>query len=280
MTELQQLSELWDIATANRWVVLALQFSLAIALVTVMQIGLVVLATSITREFARWVWGWLGTSLIIGSPFAAVFLGGWWWLLPPISLVILALYSKIDYRDEGVPTTWIEARGSFRWKRRGHDKLASPDAAAAADFLIRDGPLEPGADALAKGDFVKARQEFEALAHAGNAAAMNNLGVLHEAGLGVPVSKVEALKWYRKAADSGVLLAKHNLALLIAADHLLGTAERDADKGRDFIEAYALFSSAASQGLAVAKRALGDLRRQMTREQIAAAKKVNGRGHS
>ena len=276
MTEFQQLSEFWDIATENRWVVLAVKFILAIALVTVMQIGLVVLATSITREFARWVWGWLGTSLIIGSPFAAVFLSGWWWLLPPLALVILALYTQVEYRDEGVPTTWIEARGSFKWKRGGHDKLANPAVAAAADFLIRDGPLTPGADALGEGDFAKAREEFEALAHAGNVAAMNNLGVLHEAGLGVPVSKVEALKWYRKAADSGVPLAKHNLALLIAADHLLGTAEREADKERDFIEAYALFSSAASQGLAVAKGALRDLRRHMTREQIAAAKKAAG----
>lgn len=188
MTEFQQLSELWDIATANRWVVLAVKFILAIALVTVMQIGLVVLATSITREFARWVWGWLGTSVMIGSPFAAVFLGGWWWLLPPLSLLILSLYTQVDYRDEGVPTTWIEALGSFKWKCSGHDKLASPDVAAAADSLIRDGPLKPGADALAEGDFVKAHEEFEALMHAGNAAAMNNLGVLHEAGLGVPVS--------------------------------------------------------------------------------------------
>lgn len=276
MSELGQLAQLWEVATANRWVVLAFQIALANVIGIALVVAAVLLHTSLTRELARWICGYLGLGLIVGSPLAAVFLGGWWWLLPALAALVMALYAHVDYRDEAAPTTWIEALGSIKWKRGRHDKLASPVVAAAADSLIRDGPLKPGTDALAEGSFVKAREEFGALAHAGNAAAMNNLGVLHEAGLGVPESKVEALKWYRKAADSGVPLAKHNLAVLIAADHLLGTAERDADKERDFIDAYALLSSAASQGLAVAKRALRDLRRHMTREQIAAAKKAAG----
>ena len=220
--------------------------------------------------------GWLGILLMISSPVVAVFLGGWWWLLPPIALVVLALYTKVDYRDEGVPTTWTEVAGSFKWKRAGHNEPVIPEVAAAFEFMVIDGPLKSGVDALAAGRFAEARQEFKALATAGNAAAANNLGVLHEAGLGAPVSKADALKLYRKAADSGIPIAKHNLAILIAADHLLGSADHSGERERDFTEAYILFSSASAQGLGIAKRALRDLRKHMTREQIEAAKKAAG----
>lgn len=276
MIGLNQLQQLWEVATDNRWVEFGFKFVLVIAVSAVMQLGLVLLNTSMTREFARWICGWLGLSLIFGSPIAAVFLGGWWWLLPPVALVVLALYTKVNYRDEGVPTTWVEVLGSFKWKRGGLDKIDTPDVAAAAEFLVRDGFLKPGADALAEGKFAKAREEFEALAGAGNAAAMNNLGVLHEAGLGVSPSKADALQWYRKAADAGLPIAKHNLAILIAADHLLDSAEHPDHRDRDFIEAYILFSSAASQGLRAARDGLRDLRRHMTAEQIEAAKKAAG----
>ncbi|MSR43556.1 MAG: hypothetical protein EXS19_05920, partial [Pedosphaera sp.] len=37
----------------------------------------------------------------------------------------------------------------------------------------------------------------------GDASAQYNLGVMYANGLGVPKDEVEAVKWYRKAADQG-----------------------------------------------------------------------------
>ena len=43
--------------------------------------------------------------------------------------------------------------------------------------------------------------ETKALAEQGNAQAQFNLGVMYEAGRSAPQSYVEALKWFRKAAE-------------------------------------------------------------------------------
>lgn len=276
MTE--QLTNLWDTATTNPWVLLGLKIVLVIIIGFAVQLGLVWLHTLLTREFARWLWGYLGVFLMIGAPVAAVFLGGWWWVLPVIAMVILALYTRVDYRDKGVPTTWMEVSGSFKWRSLGYADLKGPaEVAGVAEYLIHDATLKPGIQALAEGRLEESRQEFQTLATTGNAAAMNNLGVIYEAGLGVVPSKKEALMWYRKAADAGVALAQHNLAVLLAADHLLNSVRASqGDRKRDFIEAYRLFSSAAAQGLKLAKRGLRDLRKKMTRDEIAAAKRADG----
>jgi len=271
----EQLTNLWSVVTGNPWILFVLKVALVIAVGFAVQLGVVLLHLLLTRELARWLCGYLGLTLMTVAPIPAVFIGGWWWFLPPFALVIIALYTRVDYRDGGSRTTWIEVSGSFKWKRLGQDELKGrPEVSAAADFLVHDRNLKPGTEAVAKGDFETAHRMFEAFAEGGNVAAMNNLGVLYEAGLGVPADEAAALKWYRKAADSGVPLAKHNLAVLIAADHILGTAKHTDSREHDLIEAYVLLSSAAAQGLKAAKRGLRDLRRHMTRAQIAAAKSL------
>ncbi len=49
----------------------------------------------------------------------------------------------------------------------------------------------------------------------GNAAAQYNLGVMYANGRGVPQDYVQAMKWYRLAADQGDAKAQFNLAAIL-----------------------------------------------------------------
>ena len=44
----------------------------------------------------------------------------------------------------------------------------------------------------------------------------SNLGVMYDAGLGVPQDLVEAMAWYRQAAEQGYADAQYNLGLMYA----------------------------------------------------------------
>ncbi len=138
-------------------------------------------------------------------------------------------------------------------------------------FLICEGALSKGCDKFARGDFAPAFQEFSVLAGLGEPKAQNNLGVLYEAGAGVPENKAAALKLYRKAADLGVGLAQHNLGVLFAADYLLGTAPNPSRKNEAFVAAYMWLTLAARQGLEVAANGRKQLARHMRPAQIAEA---------
>ena len=54
-----------------------------------------------------------------------------------------------------------------------------------------------------RGEYTTAMRLFRPLANQGNAAAQTNLGLMYGTGLGVPMDYVEAMKWYRLAADQG-----------------------------------------------------------------------------
>lgn len=284
MIMLEVATSISEFISERPFMLLGVKIVLAIIVGAAMQIGMVYLYAALTKEFARWLWGFFGLGLMLGAPVVAVFGGGWWWALPALAAVLLALYARVDYRDQGAPTTWVEVAGSLTWKARGYPDLKGrPDVAALAEYLIFDPSLEPAMQALAAGRLDEARKSFEDSAAAGSVAAMNNLGVLYESGIGVDSSTQMAMAMYRKAADAGVSIAKHNLAVILAADQLSPQAlaelrqDRDGPRKRDdaeaFVEAYTLFASAASDGLRMARRALRDLRSRMTKEQIETAKK-------
>ena len=46
-----------------------------------------------------------------------------------------------------------------------------------------------------------------------NPSVMNRIGYLYDEGLGVAKDHLEALKWYRKAAEAGLSVAQFNLGL-------------------------------------------------------------------
>jgi uncharacterized protein len=69
-------------------------------------------------------------------------------------------------------------------------------ATASADY-------QKGLDAARAGDFATALREWRPLADQGDANAQGNLGFMYDGGEGVPEDDVEAVKWYRLAADQG-----------------------------------------------------------------------------
>ncbi|MCX7177970.1 MAG: sel1 repeat family protein, partial [Proteobacteria bacterium] len=60
----------------------------------------------------------------------------------------------------------------------------------------------------------KAMQWYQKAAEAGDARAMDNIGVLYERGWGIAQNPAEAILWYRRAAAAGDETARENLARL------------------------------------------------------------------
>ena len=85
-------------------------------------------------------------------------------------------------------------------------------ASAAAPAIAT--PLQDAGNAYARGDFATALQLWKPLAEQGDVVAQKNLARLHEAGRGVPANAVEAVWWYRKAADQGNAFARFKLGVM------------------------------------------------------------------
>ena len=88
------------------------------------------------------------------------------------------------------------------------------------------------------------------LADMNEAGAQFKLGVMYDTGRGAPRDSREAIRWYRMAADKGLVPAKYNLARMYASGD--GVAQDDARAAR-------LFREAAEQGFARAQYKLGRL---------------------
>ena len=86
--------------------------------------------------------------------------------------------------------------------------LAFPPG-AAADFV-------DGVRAYDSGDYAAAHAAWLPLAQAGDAAAARNLGHLYRTGRGVAKDLVQALRWYRRAAEQGFAGAQANLGVMYA----------------------------------------------------------------
>ena len=71
--------------------------------------------------------------------------------------------------------------------------------------------LQDANDAYLKKDYKTAFKLWLPLAEKGNANAQNNLGIMHDKGLGVPQDYKEALKWFRLAAEQRHAHAQTNL---------------------------------------------------------------------
>jgi len=84
------------------------------------------------------------------------------------------------------------------------------------------------------------------------APSLNNLGYLHERGLGVDADAAAAVAYYREAADRGLAAAQYNCGQAY---------ERGAGVPRDTRAAAEWYEKAGAQGDACAKKALAALRR-------------------
>jgi uncharacterized protein len=116
-----------------------------------------------------------------------------------------------------------------------------PLPAVAADFFA-------GMDAMDRHDGPAALREFKPLALAGEADAENALGLVLERGEGVPANPAEAVTWFRRAADHGLVAGMVNLGR--AFDSGTGVA-------KDPVEAVRLYATAANRGSLQAMMLLG-----------------------
>jgi TPR repeat protein len=144
---------------------------------------------------------------------------------------------------------------------------------------------EPTASGSVEKPFIA---DLRARALQGQAQAQFDLGVCYRFGQGVPKSKTEAVKWYRRAAEQGYAKAQYNLGVSydfgtgVPRDHrqaakwyrkaaVQGHAKAQFNLGvsykygqgvpRDYAEAYAWLSLAAGSGSG--KRALSSRKEVM-----------------
>ena len=81
---------------------------------------------------------------------------------------------------------------------------------ASSAALSDESNLERGLQAYEAGDYETALNVFEALAEQGDAFAQHNLGVMYLQGTVVPQNNVEAVRWYRLAAEQENAHAQNN----------------------------------------------------------------------
>ena len=100
---------------------------------------------------------------------------------------------------------------------------------------------------VAKSD-VEAVKWYRTAAEQGDVVAQYNLGTMYENGRGVEKAEAEAARWYHKAAKQGNARAQHSLGWMYEAGH--GVEKSDA-------EAVRWYRKAAEQGVAKAQCNLG-----------------------
>ena len=156
---------------------------------------------------------------------------------------------SIYARGQGVKQSYAEAA---KWYRKAADQ-GHARAQTALGELYEAGQGVPC-------DEAEAARWYRRGAEQGDVVGQYSLAVLYVMGKGVPKDIAEAVKWYRQAADQGNALAQYNL----------GRRHKEGDGvPQDPVEAYKWLRLAAAQGLPDAAQAGDELKRSMTREQIA-----------
>jgi TPR repeat protein len=101
-----------------------------------------------------------------------------------------------------------------------------------------------------QGNYVEAVKWFRKAAEQGHAIAQYNLGNCYDNGWGVTQNYAEAVKWYRKAAEQGLAQAQYNLG--ICYENGWGVPQNKE-------VAIKWYRKAAQQGLEEAKKSLKDM---------------------
>ena len=89
---------------------------------------------------------------------------------------------------------------------------------------------------------------------------------MYKDGTGVPKDYVEAVKWYRLAADQGLVDAQWSLGDMYANGNGVP---------RDYIEVYKWWNLVAIQGNYNAKDRIEDIEKKMTKQQIAEGQRLS-----
>ena len=132
------------------------------------------------------------------------------------------------------------------------------DYGEAIEWYRRAGEQDVDSEALAPSFRRVAVLQMQAI-------AQHELGGLYLNGLGVPRNYVEAARWYRLAANHGV----------VAAQIILGVMYVDG-KGvqQDYVAAHTWFNLAAARGNDDARELRDEISESMTRDQVAEAQRA------
>jgi TPR repeat protein len=137
----------------------------------------------------------------------------------------------------------------------------------ASGSALAGGSLQNAIGAYQHGNFVAAAALFAPLAHRGNRVAQAYMGLLYEAGRGVPQNFTQAAIWFRRAADQGHPGAQYKLGLLY--DKGQGVPEDPVEAEKWLILATAGTNKTAADDHARIRDAV---RTKMTRGEIAQAR--------
>jgi TPR repeat protein len=154
---------------------------------------------------------------------------------------------------QGVTNSYAEAA---HWFRLAAEK-GNPEAQAGLGELYEAGQGVPK-------NIAKALDYYRMAATNGHAGARYNLGFAYESGRGVPQDQTQAAKWFLLAAQQGDPLSQYDVGQRYALG--VGLAV-------DRVEALKWLSLAAEQGQVDAARKRDEMRSQMTRQEVAEAKR-------
>jgi TPR repeat protein len=137
--------------------------------------------------------------------------------------------------------------------------------------LTANGPVhadswKEATKAFARKEYAAAMRLFRPLAEKGNALAQYKVAMMHKWGWGVPKSEREARKWSRLAAKQGNPQAQQLLGSLYY--------KQSGEESPDVTRAYVWYEVAANQGSAEAKKDLAFLEKEMTPQQVSAAREL------
>ena len=124
-----------------------------------------------------------------------------------------------------------------------------------------------GMAAYNRGDYATAFQEWLPLAEQGDAEAQYKFGTLYHNGYGVSKNNIEAIKWYRKAAEQGHEQAQYFLGGM----YLRGMYLRGEGIPTNYLKAYMWYSIAKANGSGLASMWLYKLEEHIGPAQIAKA---------
>ncbi len=115
-------------------------------------------------------------------------------------------------------------------------------------------------------DDVEAVKWYRLAAEQGAAEAQNSLGFMYDTGRGVQQDDVEAVKWYRLAAEQGNAAGRYSLGAMYANGR--GVPQ-------DYVKAHMWFNLAAAQGDTAASSKRDEIAKRMTPEQVAEAQRLS-----
>lgn len=122
-----------------------------------------------------------------------------------------------------------------------------------------------GLTAYDNGDYATALKEWKPFAEQGDAIAQYNLGVMYQAGEGVPQNYKEAVRWWTLSAEQGHADAQGNLGAMYA----FGTGVL-----KDFVYAHMWGNIAATNGNKLGAKLRDDFEKKMTLSQIEEAQRL------